>query len=130
MSSTPTIEQFRIIDTLTAVFGSRGAVYALLYLQAYGSGYATAIARTFDMPIAGAQQQLLKLEREYILVSKTIGRTRIFEFNPRNTTAKNLQQFLTAELENMPRELYRQYFCQRQRPRRSEKPLNSTSEKS
>lgn len=109
------------METLEILFGSRSAAYALLFIEAYGSGHATRIAKTFEIPLNGIQRQLLKLENNGILVSRLIGRTRLFEFNPRDLTARNLQLFLAAELKNLPRETYRQYFCQRQRPRRTGK---------
>jgi len=109
------------MEDLGVLFGSKVAAYVLLFIEAYGSGHGARIAGTFGTPLNGVRRQLLKFEASGILVSRLIGRTRLFEFNPRSLTAQNLQPFLEAELKNLPRDTYRHYFCQRQRPRRTGK---------
>lgn len=106
---------------LEAVLGSRSAAQALLFIAAYGSGYAKRISDTFEVPVMGIQRQLRRLESEGVLVSRLVGRTRVFEFNTRNPTVRNLRLFLESELEQLPPEDQRRYFRQRQRPRRSGK---------
>lgn len=124
------INSFRIAGQMETLFGSRSAAYTLLYMESYGSGYAAQIAETFDLPQNAVKQQLNKFESDGILISYTVGRARIFEFNPRSSTVQNLRQFLSAELEylksdfsSLPSEIYQQCFQQRRRPRRSGKPL-------
>lgn len=136
MEKERSIGRYQIAGQLEVVFGSKAAAYVLLFVEAYGSGYASQIAETFDIPLNGAQQQLRKFEAEGILVSYAVGRTRVFEFNPRGTTVRNLRKFLAEELEflesessNLPAEVYRQLFSQRKRPRRSGKPLNPVPER-
>jgi hypothetical protein len=106
---------------LEAVFGSRSATQVLLYLQAYGSGYARGIAGTYDVPLNGVYRQLRRFEANGVLVSRTVGRSRMFEFNTRNPTVRNLRLFLEAELDLLPDEEVRAYYRQRQRPRRTGK---------
>jgi predicted ArsR family transcriptional regulator len=60
---------------LEAVFGNRSAVQALLFLEAYGSGHASRIAATYDVPVMAMQRQLRRLEANGVLVSRTVGRT-------------------------------------------------------
>jgi len=129
------ISEYQIAGQLETIFGSRTAAYVLLYIQSRGSAYATQVADTFDMRITAVQQQLRKFENEGVLVSYTVGRTRVFEFNPTGATVRNLQQFLSSELEfiaseksGIPREVYRQYFSHRQRPRRTGKSLDLVPE--
>ena len=114
------------------VFGSKAAACTLLFIQSYGSGYGAEIARTFNIPLNSVQQQLRKFETNGILVSYLIGKTRVFEFNPRGAAVRNLRNYLSAELERIasdtsgiPKDLYRQMFCQRRRPRRSGKSLDT-----
>lgn len=38
-------------------------------------------------------------EANGVLVSRVVGRTRLFTFNERNPTVRNLRQFLTVELD-------------------------------
>ena len=122
------ITQLRAIDTLKAVIGNRTAVYILLFIQAGGSGYANQIAKTFDVPLHSVQRQLAKLEDNEIFTSRMVGNARIFEFNRRNSTARNLSQFLQAELDDFPQELVRRYFSQRQKPRRAGKAIEYVPE--
>jgi predicted ArsR family transcriptional regulator len=108
---------------LEAIVGSRSAAQTLLFIEAYGSGYASAIAHTFEVSVMGIQRQLRRLEAEGVLLSRTVGRTRLFEFNDRNPTVRNLRQFLASELELLPESEVKRHFRERQRPRRSGKRL-------
>ena len=108
---------------LEAICGSRSAAQALLFLEAYGSGNARRIATTYDVPVTGIRRQLQRLEANGVLVSRMVGNTRVFEFNPRNPTVRNLRAFLDAELELLPDDELKRYYRQRQRPRRTGKAL-------
>lgn len=108
---------------LETLFGNRTAAWTLLYLQSYGEGYAKRIADTFDIRINLVQNQLARLEQSGLIVSQSVGRTRVFSWNPRSSTARNLRTFLEAELAKLPKEVTVRYFRQRQRPRRAGKPL-------
>lgn len=108
--------------TLEALFGSRAAALTLLFIQNYGEGHARRIAVTFDAPITGIRRQLQRLEAGSLLVSRSVGRTRVFTWNPRNPSVKDLRAFLESELGRLDRETIQNYFRQRQRPRRSGKP--------
>ena len=98
-------------------------MYALLFLQNYGEGHASRIAKTFDVSVMGIQRQLNRLEANGVLASRSVGRTRVFTFNHRSPTVRHLQAFLEAELELLPTEIVGRHFRQRQRPRRVGKPL-------
>ena len=110
-----------MIPALDAIFGNRTAASVLLYLQNYYSGYASRIAKTYAVPVSIVQDQLIKLELAGVLVSEKVGRTRVFEFNPRNPTSRRLREFLAAELRALPNEITREYFRDRKRPRRTGK---------
>lgn len=112
-----------MIPALNAILGNRTAASVLLYIENYGSGYAQRIADIYEMPVSVVQDQLRKLESASVLVSRTVGRTRVFEFNPRTPTVKHLRKFLAEELESLPASLTKQYFRHRQRPRRTKKPI-------
>jgi hypothetical protein len=112
-----------MIPALDAIFGNPTAASVLMYLENYESGYAKRICDTYGIPLNMVQDQLKKFEAAGVLVSRTVGRTRLFEFNPRNPTAKNLRVFLAAELDGLPNSLATRYFFDRRRPRRSGKPL-------
>ncbi len=110
---------------LEAIFGSKSAAISLSFLQNYGEGHVSRIAQTFCVPQTAIKRQLLKFESAGILVSRVVGRSRVFTWNPRSSTAKSLRTFLEGELEKLPKDVKRQYLRQRQRPRRSGKPLES-----
>ncbi len=108
---------------LGALFGNQTAERVLLFLQNYGEGYAREIAVTFDLPLLSVQRQLQKLEAGGILVSKSIGRTRMFYLNPRNYFIPELKALLEKELGALPQEELQAYFRRRTRPRRTGKPV-------
>jgi len=116
-----------VIPALEAIFGNRTAAAVLLYIENYGNGYASRIAKTFDISVSLVQDQLRKLEAAGVLVSRMVGRTRLYEFNPRNPTAKRLRKFLAEELQGLPHDITKKYFRDRQRPRRTGKALEQAS---
>ncbi len=110
--------------TLDAVFGNTSATRVLLFLQNYDEAYATRIARTYeDMAVSRAKEQLDKFETAGLLVSRMIGRSRVYYWNQRNPTVAPLRDFLQATLDSLPVETQQLYYRQRQRPRRGGKPL-------
>ncbi|REJ75139.1 MAG: ArsR family transcriptional regulator [Acidobacteria bacterium] len=109
--------------TLDAVFGNTSATRVLLFLENYGSGHAARIARTFGMSPSRAREQLEKFESASLLTSRPVGRSRVFEWNPRSPIVDGLRNFLATVLAGLPTEVTKKYFRQRQRPRRSGKPL-------
>lgn len=108
---------------LEAIFGNRTAAWVLLFLQCYGEGHALRIAKTFGFGLNMTQRQLKRLEEEGVLVSRLVGNIRLFSFNDRNPTVRNLRNLLEAELKLLPNEQVQQYFRERQRPRQSGKAL-------
>lgn len=107
---------------LEVIFASQAAERVLLYLENYGEGNATGIARTFACPLSVVQKQLFKFEQAGVLVSRLVGRTRLYAWNPRFALKAELHALLARALEQMPREETRKYFRERRRPRRAGKP--------
>ena len=108
---------------LPTLFGSLSAAQVLLFLQNYSEGHARRIATTFDVSHMAIQRQLRRLEDAGALVSRRVGNTRVFSWNPRSASVRDLRVFLEAELGRLPRDVTEAYFRQRQRPRRTGKPL-------
>lgn len=108
---------------LEAIFGNGSAMRIFLFLENYGEGHASRIASTFDIALTGVQRQLKRLEADSVLVSVMVGNIRVYRFNARNPTVKNLQKFLSAELQNSSKQDKADYYRQRQRPRRAGKSL-------
>ena len=108
---------------LEAALGNRTAAWALLFLAAYGEGHANRVARTYGLAVSVVRDQLVRLEANGALVSRMVGRSRVFQFNERSPTARNLRSFLHAELDLLEEDDLQRYFRQRQRPRRTGKRL-------
>lgn len=111
-------------NTLRVLFGGKAAARVLLFVENYGEGYASQIARTFDMPLSEVQKQLAKFEEAAILVSRQVGASRIYTWNPRDPALSGLRTLLRETLESgVPEANLDRYFRLRQRPRRKGKRL-------
>lgn len=108
---------------LSGLLGSDTAEKVLLYMKSYGAGYPRGIAMTFELPVSQVQRQLERFEREGILVSRLIGRTREYQWNPRYLFIEELDGLLGKALANLPETFISKYFRKRTRPRRQGKPL-------
>ena len=100
---------------LEALVGSVAADRTLLYLQNYGEGYALAIADTFGMSASQIGKQITKLENGGFLVSRPVGKARVYTWNERNPLVSELRRLLQATLEMLPDSQTLKYFCQRRR---------------
>ena len=112
-----------MISLYRTLFGNEIAELSLLYIQNYGSGHIRGIASTFDVIPRRVQLQLEKLEADGILVSQFVGKTKQFKLNPRLAIKTELSALLEKILELLPDAETKQYFRQRQRPRRTGKLL-------
>ena len=111
-------------STLETLFGGQAAAKVLLFIENYGEGYASWIARTFEMPVSEVQKQLKKFEEASVLVSRKVGTLRMYTWNPRDPALAGLRQLLQNTLEyGIPEARLKRYFRQRRRPRRAGKPL-------
>ena len=110
------------VATLETLFGGKAAARVLLYLENYDDGYASQIARTYEMPLSEVQKQLAKFEDAGVLVSRSVGTSRVYSWNDRNAGLAGLRLLLRDTLDNGISEALREkYFLQRQRPRRKGK---------
>jgi hypothetical protein len=108
---------------LEALFGNKTAACVLLFLQCYGEGHAQRIAKTFGFGLNMTQRQLKRLEEQGVLLSRRLGSMRLFSFNERNPTVRNLCTLLEAELAALSEDDQQQFFRQRQRPMQTSKAL-------
>lgn len=105
---------------LMGLFGSESAYRVLMYLENYNQGYASQIARTFDISLNQAQNQLKKFEEIGLLVSRLEGPTRMYYFR-KSPVADALKTFLHSMLDLLPRATITKYYRERRRPRRFDK---------
>ena len=108
---------------LEPILGSLSAERVLLYLYARSAGYAREIARYFETSVTPIQKQLDRLELGGVLVSRSVGRTRLFEFNPRYPFIDELTGLLEKALSFYPESERDALVRNRRRPRRHGKPL-------
>lgn len=108
---------------LATLLGSVNKERVLIYLAARGRGYAREIARFFESPLYPVQNAMEKLEAAAVLVSRTVGTTREYEFNPRYPARDELAILLNRALSLYPTPLREKLLMARSRPRRRGKPL-------
>jgi len=116
--SPPPVSKAAISEApLIALFGSKAAYQVLMYLENYGRGYASEIARTFGMSLSQVQNQLRKFEESGVLVSRREGTTRVCYFS-RSPVVDELRKFLRSALERLPEATIAKFYRERRRPRR------------
>lgn len=108
---------------LEKLVGNETAEKSLLFLQNYGEGFGREISKTFGIPQSQVRKQLVKLEDGGWLVSRELGRTRLYEWNRRNPLVAPLRQFLETVLELTPSDELNRYYRERRRPRKPGKEL-------
>ncbi len=108
---------------LETILGSAAREKVLLFFLARGSGYAREISGFFEISLNQVQKQMDSLEAGGVLVSRNVGRTRVYEFNPRYPFLIELKNLLQKALDYYPEETRENLLMNRRRPRRREKPL-------
>jgi hypothetical protein len=108
---------------LEALFGNQTAAKLMLYLFHYGEAYANGVSKDMTITLSQVQKQLDKFESAGILVSKKLGTTRIYEFNPKLGVVKKIKDLIEAFYESIPIEEREKMFSERRRPRRKGKPF-------
>ncbi len=108
---------------LEALLGSVNRERVLLFLYTRQEGYAREIARFYNTGLDPIQKQLEKLELGGIVYNRTVGRTRLYAFNPRYPFLKELNLLLEKALSFYSQEEREKLVIVRRRPRRKGKPL-------
>ncbi len=95
----------------------------LLTLLVRKEVYARDIASIFKTSLSPIQNQLKKLEKGGVVVSRLKGRTRLYLFNLRYPFLGELKNMLIKALRFVSAEEKKKYYAPRLRPRRAGKPL-------
>jgi len=108
---------------IEVLLGSKSAERVLIYLFTREEGYAREIASFYNTDLKPIQMQLDKFERGGVLVSRSIGRTRPYEFNPRYPFLNELKALLEKALSFYPAKEQEELLMNRRRPRAKGKTL-------
>ena len=108
---------------LSPLLGTENSERVLIFLLTRNEGYAREIAQLFETNLYAIQRQLDKFEAGGVLVSRTAGRTRLYQFNPRYPFLNELRQLLEKALSFYPEDMQEKLIMNRRRPRMRDKPL-------
>ena len=107
---------------LKVLLGSKDKELVLQYLLSKNEGYASKIARFFNLNPSQISKQLEALENGGVLVGFQVGRARLYRFNPRYYFLPELKALLLKAREAYPEELRDSLKYNRTAPRRKDKP--------
>lgn len=94
-----------------------------MFIFVRSQGYPTEIADFYKVSKLPIQKQMAKLETGNVLASHLVGRTRLYQFNPRYPFITELKALLEKALSFYPQHLQKELSMNRRRPRRAGKPL-------
>ena len=103
-------------------FGGEGRTRVLLALRLLSESYPRELARVLEMPFSSVQKALRSLENDGLVAGRALGRTRVFQLDPRYFAHEELQRLL-LRLTEPEFELKTRVSTLRRRPRRTAKPL-------
>ena len=107
---------------LKVLLGSKDKELVLQYLLSKNEGYASKIARFFNLNSSQIGKQLDALEEGGVLVGFQVGRSRLYKFNPRYYFLPELKTLLKKALEAYSDELKDVLMFNRTAPRKKSKP--------
>lgn len=107
---------------LEGIFGNKTAEKILLHIFHYGESHASAISTDFNLALNPIRQQLNRFEQAGVLISKEVGRSRIYSFNPKSPLVKPVKELIEMAYESIPLADRQNIFKTRRRPRRKGKP--------
>lgn len=108
---------------LEKIFGNKTAEKVLFHIFHYGESHASSIANDFNLALNPIRQQLGRFEESGVLISKEIGRSRVYSFNPKSVYMKPVKELIELAYEAIPLSERQKLFHQRRRPRRKGKPV-------
>ena len=102
---------------IESLLGSKNAERVLIYILSREEGYAREIASFYGTDLKSVQLQLDKFEKSGVLVSRSVGRTRPYMFNPRYTFLAELKALLEKALSFYSAKEQEELIMNRRRPR-------------
>ena len=80
---------------LEGLFGNKSAEKVMLSILTYGELHASAIAKQHNTALDPIKKQLERFEESGFLISRTVGRSKLYKFNDQNPMIKPLKQLLS-----------------------------------
>jgi predicted transcriptional regulator len=108
---------------LELIFGNKTAERIFLHIFHYGEIHASAIAQDYNISLTPILNQLNRFELAGILVSKEVGKARLYSFNPKSAFTKPVKELIKIVYQNIPLNEKEKIFNKRRRPRRKRKPV-------
>lgn len=107
---------------LKVLFGSKDKEFVLQYMLSKNEGYASKIARFFNLNPSQIKKQLKSLEDGGVLVGFQVGKARLYKYNPRYYFLDEIKALLIKARNAYPDELKEKLMFSRTSPRRDGKP--------
>lgn len=85
---------------LEGLFGNKSAEKVMLSIYIYGELHASAIARQYRTALDPIKKQLERFEEAGFLVSRIVGRTRLYKFNESNPLIQPLKELIKIAKHN------------------------------
>jgi DNA-binding transcriptional ArsR family regulator len=108
---------------LEKILGSDTAMKIMLHLIHYGEIYPSAVAKDYQISLSAVQKQFARFEEAGVLVSKLVGKTRVYLFNKKSPIAKPFIELVKVYYDGLSLEDKEKIFAERRRPRRPGKPV-------
>ncbi len=100
----------------------------MLHLVHYNEIYPTAVAKDYDISLGPVQRQFERFEDAGVLVSKLVGKTRVYMFNKKSKAAMIVYELAKVYYDGLSLKDKQKIFSTRRRPRRPKKPVITRNE--
>ena len=107
---------------LDKILGSDIAAKCLLSVYKYEEIYPSAIAADFKLTKSAVQKQLERFEDSGVLVSRLVGKTRVYLFNGKSPVSNKVKELVKIYFDTMSIADKEEIFARR-RPRAKGKPV-------
>lgn len=110
---------------LDKILGSEIAMKIMFHLVHYNEIYPSAVAKDYELTLSAVQKQFARFEEAGVLVSKRVGKTRVYLFNKKSKAAVKLFELIKIYYDGLSVKDKEMIFSERRRPRRPGKPVVS-----
>lgn len=108
---------------LDKLFGNETLALIFLNLFHYGEVYSGLVEKNTGTGSRAVLNQLNKMEEAGFLVSREVGRTRLYQFNPKSPFVKPLKEIINITYSNLSIKMKEKMFKERMRPRAKGKEI-------